>query len=161
MKKQFYLFASAMLLFGMTACEKKTDIDDVIEKVTVTATYDINGGADELSVFTISATYTDATGKETTEAVNSLPWTKKVEKIPVPVVVYLKVTYAKKATIPDKEVYALGEGFGIFYTITDGQSGGSSSSPGITVTKSRLEDYINTVVASSPYKTKYEFLLFN
>jgi hypothetical protein len=151
MKKQFYLLASAIMLFSVFGCEKNNGGSDnateVKEKVTANVTYSIYGGEDELTVFTISATYTDAAGKEATEAVSKLPWSKKVENVAVPFTASLKIVYAKKADIPEQDTYSLGQGRGIHYTTTDGQNANSDVSvSNLTIAKDKLDDYIKQLL---------------
>lgn len=153
----FWLLGAALCL---TACDEKGQGgttggegggDKPETEVTATVTYDMKGGADVTTVLDITASYTDAEGKEVTVEVTSLPWQAVITGAKVPFNADLKIELAKKETYEDKEFYQMGLGANISYTTSDGQYMQSGNVSHIDISKDKIESYIAEKVLPKDY----------
>lgn len=72
-----------------------------------TVVYEFKGGEDMASLFELTAEYMGPDNQPVKEIIPSLPWRKSIQ-VPVRFNANLEVSFARKASIPDKESYAIG-----------------------------------------------------
>ncbi len=156
-KTLFWLLGAALCL---TACDEKGQGgttggeggDDKPEtEVTATVTYDMQGGADITTVLDITASYTDADGKEVTVEVASLPWQAVITGAKVPFTADLKVELSPKESFEEKEQYQMGLNTSIGYKTSDGQFVSNNNVSHITISKDDITRYITEKVLTKDY----------
>lgn len=139
-KSLLILYMSAGLL-SITACGNgKTasqNGETTPEEVTANIVYTIGDMADLPSLVDVTATYTDADGELQTEPVTSLPWTKSLTEVAMPVQPMLIVSYAiKPGVIYDKPFYTFTRTLNVSVSTTDGRSDAAPSSSTFNVDNS-------------------------
>jgi hypothetical protein len=99
------------------------------DPVTANVTYQALFAEDELSLFTVTVSYTGADGTAVYEPA-AAEWSKVVENVSLPFTATLRLHYAKNAAfvpVEGKAAYRVGNGKAIRYTASNGSVGGSSA----------------------------------
>lgn len=128
MKNQYFIGLARVLvvvfvgggIFG--SCIKKPNIANAT-KQNIDVTYHFDGGADMPSLFSLYATYTNATGGSFTERIENLPWTVIVST-KRPFNPQLKVTFSTRNDFAEKPLYDIGfDGYITYVSPESGEKG--------------------------------------
>lgn len=144
MKKQIlFLLAIAFAIF--VSCndndDKKQNPPPVETETTANVTYTITGADDELSLFTVTAVYTDASGEEQSEAVTSLPWTKSLTGVTLPFDAKVEADRAARTDFPEKASYKVGINPGLSFVTNTGRTGSYGVTSTLTIGRDKVEAY--------------------
>jgi hypothetical protein len=154
-------FALAFVISGCgdndpasTSNNQNTDPND---PVTVTIRYQVrfNEDGDELSLFAVSAVYTNADGQDVTVPLTENSWTQELSGVSLPFTANLTLLYQKKDEYPDKATYKTGRGFAITYTTSNGKGRSESYSPSTATNGRDTIEELRTSIVSKSY-TKQE-----
>jgi outer membrane lipoprotein-sorting protein len=148
MKHISVLLVSLAVLFS--ACGSDTPES---KPATADVTYQLSGGADMVSLFNITITYTTETGAQKQETVTALPWSKSIHVGKLPFTAKMTTTLSGKTAYPEKVQYKVGLGGGISYITSDGRGESSVNSDASTITAAQLPNYIQTHSKAFPYET--------
>ncbi|HIW97950.1 MAG TPA: hypothetical protein H9866_05630 [Candidatus Tidjanibacter gallistercoris] len=147
------LFSLLLCAAAFAGCKEEGDgRPDGTDPVGPTAntadiTYLIDGGSDFLLLFDAAAKYTDAEGETVTEAINTFPWEKTVTDVALPCTAALELVLTPSDDYEEKEQYAVGFGYGIAYETSDGRQAGGTSVNKLTVAKSKIDAYRESVLS--------------
>jgi hypothetical protein len=141
--RKFYFLTICLAMAAMVGCGKSggNGEEETPGDVSADVAYTVNDGADMVTLFDITAEYTDASGTKS-EAITSLPWTKSVHVAKIPFTASLKVTYAAKNSYAQKDAYTTGFASGIGYQTSDGQIKSSTGSVQTTIPAEKIAEYI-------------------
>jgi hypothetical protein len=149
MKKNALIYVYAFLLTGMlSSCmNKENDSEnsgsETPEPISADISYQAVGGADMVSVFDITVSYTAANGKPAQEKISQLPWIKQIHVDSIPFEAIMSVNYVGKQKYPDKESYQVGSGLGILYETSNGKQGGGLSESTDDWPKAIIGEYLS------------------
>ncbi|WP_291529570.1 hypothetical protein [Bacteroides sp. UBA939] len=114
---------------------KEQEKTEAVTTKTSEVTYVITGGVDMLSLFILTAVYTDASGKKATESITTFPWVKTIS-VTTPFNAILDV---EKIPIVD---YAVKEKYGVEIHTAISFSGFQSYDTGkSTIGADKVKDY--------------------
>jgi hypothetical protein len=115
--------------------------EEIPADVSADVTYEVNDGTDMVTLFDMTAEYTDAAGTKS-EVITSLPWSKQIHVAKIPFTASLKVTYNAKSSYAQKDVYAAGVAGGITYRTSDGRFVSSTGLVKLPISSDRIAEYI-------------------
>ena len=154
MKKLLYILLGTAATICLSACDDNGQnggggnpgggTDD---NVTAEVTYSVAGGEDILSLFDITAIYTDETGSRKEQKLTSLPCDitlSTIETLPFEAAVSLTLT--ERPEYPDKEKYTVGLAIGISYELSNGKQYGSLSLNTQQFSKDKIDAYKKIVM---------------
>lgn len=154
MKKLLYILLGTAATICLSACNDNGQnggggnpgggTDD---NVTAEVTYSVAGGEDILSLFDITAVYTDETGSRKEQKLTALPCDitlPTVETLPFEAAVSLTLT--ERPEYPEKEQYTVGLAIGISYELSNGKQYGSLSLNTQKFSKDKIDAYKKIVM---------------